>query len=57
MSKWTQACNDTEVDEYAAPAVEVLGTIVEMTAGGGGSGADSCNGVTISLSEFRAPPL
>jgi hypothetical protein len=39
-----QQLKDTEVGEYQAPAVTVIGSITELTAGAGGTPVtDSCN--------------
>jgi hypothetical protein len=39
-----QQLKDTDVDEYQAPTVEVIGSIRELTAGGTGTPVtDSCN--------------
>lgn len=44
MDMTTERFTDTEVEEYRAPAVEVIGSIRDLTAGAGGTPVtDSCN--------------
>jgi hypothetical protein len=44
MDMTTERFTDTEVEEYRAPAVAVIGSIRDLTAGGYGTPVtDSCN--------------
>jgi hypothetical protein len=47
---------EMDIDTYQAPAVEDLGSLTELTLGGGGADTDMCGGVHMSASGFGGQP-
>ena len=53
MTDMGQHLNNMDVECYEAPAMEILGSIADLTAGGTGGSADSCNAASFSISETQ----